>query len=639
MAFAQTRLFPYQGGTGATSTPSLGSLLVGVTSAQYGVLPVGGNGLFLVASSSQPFGVTWASASAGAATPGGSTTQVQYNNGGALDGATNFVFVTNQVGIGTPAPSSTLHVVGTFRTSGTNTFDGAINASSTFTNSAATILGSTLSVGGNTSLQNTSTTNTYVAGTFTVSGFSTGILHSNSSGVISSSLVGVADLASVDFGDWTCNGSACTIDANAVALATDTTGNYVATIADDGQSTITVNNSGAENAGVTLRVVDVSCTDCLGATEIADSYLLNNGDDGNGDYNFYGVASSTELRSPSSTLGTIKATGAILASSTLDVTSATILGSTLQVGGNTSLQNTSTTNAYIAGTFQVTGGSTLAALTTTGTATLNSLVISDITGSTQCLHADSSGAVTGTGSDCGAGGAGSVSTSTPITAFTFPFWQTTAGALNGSSSIYYSAGNIGINTPAPSSSLHVVGTFRTSGTNTFDGAINASSTFTNSAATILGSTLSVGGSSSLQNTSTTNAYVAGTFQVTGGSTVQGLLANASSSFLTTLSVATTTYASNAVLTIATSSPIFTVLNNGKVGIGTSTPALSFVVADIASSSAAMSVDGSGGNSTTTITIGTTGKPMCLKARDSDDGGWSYGTVLNGAISWSSGSCE
>jgi len=68
------------------------------------------------------------------------------------------------------------------------------------------------------------------------------------------------------------------IAANAVALGTDTTNNYVATIADAGNANITVVNSGTETAAITLDVVDVACTDCLGTTEIADSYVLNIGD-------------------------------------------------------------------------------------------------------------------------------------------------------------------------------------------------------------------------------------------------------------------------------------------------------------------------------------------------------------------------
>ena len=49
---------------------------------------------------------------------------------------------------------------------------------------------------------------------------------------------------------------AMTIQANSVALGTDTTGNYVATVADAGNSHITVANSGAENAAVTLNIAD-----------------------------------------------------------------------------------------------------------------------------------------------------------------------------------------------------------------------------------------------------------------------------------------------------------------------------------------------------------------------------------------------
>lgn len=54
-----------------------------------------------------------------------------------------------------------------------------------------------------------------------------------------------------------------------ITLTTHTAGNYVATLADDGQSTVTVTNGSAEGGAATLRVIDVVCTGCLGATEIA----------------------------------------------------------------------------------------------------------------------------------------------------------------------------------------------------------------------------------------------------------------------------------------------------------------------------------------------------------------------------------
>ena len=56
--------------------------------------------------------------SAGVATPGGSDSYVQYNNGGALGGESDFVYddVNNHVGIGTTSPAEKLHVNGSGET-------------------------------------------------------------------------------------------------------------------------------------------------------------------------------------------------------------------------------------------------------------------------------------------------------------------------------------------------------------------------------------------------------------------------------------------------------------------------------------------------------------------------------------------
>jgi len=92
-------------------------------------------------------------------------------------------------------------------------------------------------------------------------------------------LTGTAATDTIDITQVTTDlGTDGLIAANAVALGTDTTGNYIATIADAGNANITVANSGSETAAVTLDVVDVTCTDCLGTTEIADSYVLNTTD-------------------------------------------------------------------------------------------------------------------------------------------------------------------------------------------------------------------------------------------------------------------------------------------------------------------------------------------------------------------------
>jgi len=56
------------------------------------------------------------------------------------------------------------------------------------------------------------------------------------------------------------------LDANAITLGTQTTGNYVATLADAGNSRITIANSGAETAAVTLDIAN----DAIDAAQIAD---------------------------------------------------------------------------------------------------------------------------------------------------------------------------------------------------------------------------------------------------------------------------------------------------------------------------------------------------------------------------------
>lgn len=73
-------------------------------------------------------------------------------------------------------------------------------------------------------------------------------------GSLSADVVAAAEMADADHGDISWSGGVASIDANAVALSTDTTGNYVATIADSGSSEVTVTGSGSEGAAVTLGI-------------------------------------------------------------------------------------------------------------------------------------------------------------------------------------------------------------------------------------------------------------------------------------------------------------------------------------------------------------------------------------------------
>jgi hypothetical protein len=77
-------------------------------------------------------------------------------------------------------------------------------------------------------------------------------------------------------------GITTTIGADAVALGTDTTGNYVATIADAGSGRITVSGSGSENAGVTLDIADDAVTFAK-FQNITDARLLGRSAGSSGD--------------------------------------------------------------------------------------------------------------------------------------------------------------------------------------------------------------------------------------------------------------------------------------------------------------------------------------------------------------------
>ncbi|MEX1997649.1 MAG: MerR family DNA-binding transcriptional regulator, partial [Candidatus Andersenbacteria bacterium] len=160
--------------------------------------------------------------------------------------------------------------------------------------------------------------------------------------------------------------TALTIASNAVALGTDTTENYVASIADVGNSTITVTGSGSETAAVTLNVVDVNCTDCLGATEIADIYLLNTGDTSTGALTIDGSADAIQL----TVQGNVTQTSNLL---TLEQSDGTDVFTVTNAG-----------NALVAGTFAVNGNTTI------GNANTDTLTINAGTSGTGITLADSS---------------------------------------------------------------------------------------------------------------------------------------------------------------------------------------------------------------------------------------------------------
>ena len=123
---------------------------------------------------------------------------------------------------------------------------------------------------------------------------------------------------------------ALTVAANSVALGTDTTGNYVATIADAGNSRITVANSGSETAEVTLDIAD----DAIGTDQIADN-AVTLGTQSTGNYVATIAGTTNEIE--------VSGSGSETAAVTIGLPDDVTIGGALTVTGNLTVNGTTTT--------------------------------------------------------------------------------------------------------------------------------------------------------------------------------------------------------------------------------------------------------------------------------------------------------
>jgi cytoskeletal protein CcmA (bactofilin family) len=92
--------------------------------------------------------------------------------------------------------------------------------------------------------------------------------------VITDDLIVAADLADADWGDISVTTNVVTIDADAVALTTDTTGNYVASVTDG--TGITGGDGGSEGAGLTLAVDQSFAPTWTGAHTFENNVTIGN---------------------------------------------------------------------------------------------------------------------------------------------------------------------------------------------------------------------------------------------------------------------------------------------------------------------------------------------------------------------------
>ena len=123
---------------------------------------------------------------------------------------------------------------------------------------------------------------------------------------------------------------ALTVAANSVALGTDTTGNYVATIADAGNSHITVANSGAESAAVTLNITDSA----VDTAQIADN-AVTLGTKTSGNYVATISGTSNEIE--------VSGSGSETASVTIGLPDDVTIGGDLTITGDLTVNGTTTT--------------------------------------------------------------------------------------------------------------------------------------------------------------------------------------------------------------------------------------------------------------------------------------------------------
>ena len=390
ITYAASVLTVQQGGTGQSNVPT-GTLLVGSSTNQsFTKLAVGNNGQCLQASSSQPSGLVWASCASG-------STGITSLNG--LTGTTQ-TFATGTAGnIFNEVSSGATHTFNLPFASASNT--GQLQSSdwTTFNNKQAAgnyitaLTGDVTASGPGSSAATLATVNSNV-GSFTNGSFTV-----NAKGLITAASSGTAPVTSVTGSGNIASSGGTTPNitfTGVLPLANGGTGSTTlnTTLVTEGNN-LYFTNARAQNA------ISLTTTGTSGAATYSSGTLNIPQYQPAGTY-VTSVLGTSPITSSGGTTPSIGVTtgNLSLSSSNLSFSSGNgigiLLGTSTQISltANPTFTNLTTTNASTTN------------FTASGNSYLANLILTGITGSTQCLHVNSAGTVSGTGSDCGAGGSG-----------------------------------------------------------------------------------------------------------------------------------------------------------------------------------------------------------------------------------------
>lgn len=201
----------------------------------------------------------------GGGTPGGSNTQVQFNNAGAFDGASGLVYSSGNVGIGSTSPAAKLNIVDTNSTA---------NVSRRVSQTTLTDSGATTNTAGQTRIVN----------------YSSGVFTGNFTSGGSSLVLGSNELFISYSGTINSNG-----DSNDLVLfGQRVTPTFTGTVADaaDSLAIYSFTTANTSNAGTTGGVVKYGYHAIVAGTADSNIGFYSNVSEATSNYNFYAEGSS-----------------------------------------------------------------------------------------------------------------------------------------------------------------------------------------------------------------------------------------------------------------------------------------------------------------------------------------------------------